>query len=348
MPRQLDIPDNPAIISAQTVVEVMQDSGRSNQEDLARSLIEGSVMKYHPDQDQNLLAGPGPMSESVTTRTSIPYNNITDGTHTYRVWRTGKVEGQGSAPPVSEYPPVAEYLLSNRWPFSDGSTVVVSGSGSTSVSSQDVSYWTGSGALTFDVSADYIRSDETLRCIVAVEAGSDTLSASLDIEHPSASNEQIASASQSISPSGWSVFTLDLTPSNRVPYGHDPVKLTVDAGALTYTRPVLRPARQSLAPSHFPLPDGRALVRVSQGIGWTTRADRFELPSAAEMQTDLGAGRAFVVGLLWPTAQKKRAVVTGEDRTETHRVEHNLVPRLWTTESLPGRAHLPLARLSAQ
>jgi hypothetical protein len=347
MIRKLQIPDDPAIINAQDVADVMQANAQGGRESLTRLILRGSVNEYHPDQDKNLLANP--ITASTVSRSSIPYVELSDGSHTYRVWRTGKVEGQGQAPPVHDYPPIAQYLLSNRWPFSDGSTVAISASGSTSISAQDVTYYTTSGATDFDVNADYIRSDETLRCLVAVEGDgtANIISATLEERPSGSSNRTVASSSVSSSHTGWKIFEVSLSPSSRVPYNHDPLVLTVDCGSLNYTRPVLRPQRPSLAPSHFPLPDGTALLHLSGGSGWTTEAGRISCQST-QFVTDLAAGRVFAVAFRWPEASVKRAVVTGEDRSQTHEIDHTLVPRLWTTEQLPGHEHLPLARMSAQ
>lgn len=362
MAQKLQIPDKSAIINSRRVAEVMQKNAKGGRKSLFRLLIKGSVDGYHPDQDRNLLSNP--IASSSTTRSSVPYVDLSDGTHTYRAWRTGKIEPQGSAPPLREYPPIAQYLLYNRWPFPntifvapsidtsrDGNTVVVNiskaTSGVTSISPRNVTYYTTSGSTDFSVNADYIRSDETLRLLVAVDAGDDTLSADLKKQHSDGTTSTIASASKSLNVAQWNIRVLEMSPNSRIRYGHDPLVLNVDAGGLTYARPVLRPKRRSVAPSYFSLPDGRALVHVSEGRGWTTGGDPISL-SETTLTTDLAAGRSFVFADTWPVASKERAIVTGEDRSQTHQIERSMQPRISTAESLPSYDHLPIARLSAQ
>jgi hypothetical protein len=339
------LPDEEAVLSAKQVVEIIQESHGSNRRRASRAVQRGTVASYIESRSHNLLADPYvPFAWQTTTRNSIPYVDATVGNYTYSLYRDGRVSSRPSVPNYRKYPPIASYLLDERWPFSSSGDVSISSTKSESVDNVDVAYAvTGVADYTFDVQVETIRSDESLSLLFAGKGDFD-VTASLK-EDGNLADEQINTVNTS---GDWQVVQTNLDPNHRFGYHHGNLELEVsftnaDAGS-KWTYPSFIKQRDDMYVFARALPDGRIILRVFPGGGFSIDGSPVSI-SQTDIISDGAPDRVSVFCEFLPRHALDRPVVTGRDVSKSHKVEWSYESHLCARPTIPTHDHLPVAEV---
>jgi hypothetical protein len=291
----------------------------------------------------------GPFSAGSTTVSEKEYVELSGPEHTYKAYRNGRVEPAGQGPPARKNPHVGAFLRANRWPYpyqTEGS-VSVSSVKTEPQPSVTVDYYVASSNVKAPLSTESVRSNAEL-IVFGAAKGSGTVSAALTTGDGDQKTTW-ASASQSVSGSGWSPWRAVLAPSGRIGYQEEGPNLEISLGGTsTVARPVVTRKRHGFAGGVVPLPDGTAFVHVTSGRGTSEDGRALSLQSPATFRASLSAGRLTAYATRFASGSKERAIYAGRDRSQSRLVERTYKTRIWASPTPPERGRALLFRHVAE